>query len=97
MSEISGSTTVVELMRRFSDGTALRLMARLAWPCGHCSGALDEPISLAAKRHGNRAGPVVQAFRALDNGGPSEQLIAQAAERIDRRPPADALWRRYTK
>ena len=97
MTEISGSTTIVELMQRFPDGKALHLMARLSWPCGHCSGALDEPLSLAAKRHGNRAGLVVQAFRALQNGGPSEQLVAQAAQRIDRRPAPDALWQRYAK
>ena len=92
---ISGSTTIIELMERFPDGEAVRLMARLAWPCAHCSGAVDEPISLAAKRHSNPAGPVVRAFQALAHGGPSEAEISAAAKKIDKRLAADALWARY--
>lgn len=97
MREISGSTTIVDLLRRFPNGEAAQLMARLAWPCSHCSGALNEPLSMAAKRHANRAGPVVRAFRALASGGPSEAEIAEAAKKIDKRADADALWRRYAK
>lgn len=92
---ISGSTTIIELMQRYPNGEATELMARLAWPCAHCSGAVDEPISLAAKRHSNPAGPVVRAFQALAHGGPSEAEIAEAAKKIDKRPAADALWARY--
>jgi len=92
---ISGSTIIIELMQRFPNGEAVDLMARLAWPCAHCSGAMDEPISLAAKRHSNPAGAVVRAFQALAHGGPSEDQIAEAAKKIDRRPAADALWTRY--
>ncbi len=97
MSEISGSTTIVDLLQRYPDGEAADLMARLAWPCAHCSGALHEPLSMAAKRHGNRAGPVVKAFRALADGGPSDEQFAEAMERVDRRPAPDALWQRYAK
>ena len=92
---ITGSTTVVELLQRFPGGEAADLMARLAWPCAHCSGALHEPISLAAKRHANRAGPVVRAFQALEYGGPSDAEIAEAATRHEKRPDPAALWARY--
>ncbi len=94
---ITGSTTIVELLRRFPNGEAADLMARLAWPCAHCSGALDEPISMAAKRHANRAGPVVRAFQALAEGGPSEAEIAAAAEKHDKRADPAALWQRYAR
>ena len=79
---ITGSTTVVELLQRFPGGEAAALMARLAWPCAHCSGALHEPVSLAAKRHANRAGPVVRAFQALAS-------TAGRARRRSPRPPAN--------
>ncbi len=94
---ITGSTTVVELLRRFPGGEAAALMARLAWPCAHCSGALHEPISMAAKRHANRAGPVVRAFQALERGGPSESELAEAAARQDKRADPAALWSRYAR
>ena len=92
---ITGSTTVVDLLRRFPGGEAADLMARLAWPCAHCSGALHEPVSLAAKRHANRAGPVVRAFQALAHGGPSETEIAEAARKHEKRSNPAALWARY--
>ena len=94
---ITGSTTVVELLERYPGGEAAALMARLAWPCAHCSGALHEPISMAAKRHANRAGPVVRAFRALEHGGPSEIEIAEAAAKHEKRPDPSALWSRYAR
>ncbi len=94
---ITGSTTIVQLLERYPGGEAAALMARLAWPCAHCSGALHEPISLAAKRHANRAGPVVRAFRALEHGGPSEVEIAEAAAKHEKRPDPSALWSRYTR
>ena len=94
---ITGSTTIVDLLRRFPGGEAAGLMSRLAWPCAHCSGALHEPISIAAKRHANRAGPVVRAFQALEQGGPSEAEIAEAARKHDKRTDPAALWTRYAR
>ena len=94
---ISGSTTIVQLLERYPGGEAAELMARLAWPCAHCSGALHEPISMAAKRHANRAGPVVRAFRALEHGGPSEAEIAEAAAKLDKRQDPAPLWARYAR
>ena len=94
---ITGSTTIVQLLERYPGGEAAELMARLAWPCAHCSGALHEPISMAAKRHANRAGPVVRAFQALERGGPSEAEIAEAAIKHEKRPDPAALWSRYAR
>ena len=94
---ITGSTTIVQLLRRFPGGEAAALMARLAWPCAHCSGALHEPISMAAKRHANRAGPVVRAFQALAQGGPSEAEVAEAAAKHEKRADPEALWARYAR
>ena len=94
---ITGSTTIVQLLQRFPGGEAAELMGRLAWPCAHCSGALHEPISIAAKRHANRAGPVVRAFQALEHGGPSEAEIAEAASKYEKRPDPAALWSRYAR
>ena len=94
---ITGSTTIVDLLRRFPGGEAAELMSRLAWPCAHCSGALHEPISIAAKRHANRAGPVVRAFQALEHGGPSEAEIAEAARKHEKRADPASLWARYAR
>jgi hypothetical protein len=80
--EIKGSTTIVELLRMFPDGEAGRLMARLALPCAHCGGAFHEPLTLAAKRHRRVPRAVIEAFRALTTGGPTEAQIAAAARRI---------------
>jgi hypothetical protein len=33
--------------------TAARLMSRLYWPCAHCGGAFNEPLTMAAIRHRN--------------------------------------------
>lgn len=79
--EIRGSTTIVELLRRYPRGEAARLMARLSWPCAHCGGAFHEPLTLAAKRHRNDPRTVLKAFRALDAGEPSEELVEQAARK----------------
>jgi hypothetical protein len=81
--EIKGSTTVVELLRMFPNGEAGRLMARLSLPCAHCGGAFHEPLTLAAKRHRRDPRAVIDAFRALPSGGPSEQQIAAASTRIE--------------
>ena len=81
--EIKGSTTVVELMRMFPDGEAGRLMSRLSLPCAHCGGAFHEPLTLAAKRHRRDPRAVIDAFRALESGGPSEEQITAASARIE--------------
>ncbi len=84
-------------MARFPDGQASNLMARLAWPCAHCSGRMDEPLSLAAKRHGNPTGAIIDAFRALTNGGPSERQVMAAASKTAERPSIDATWRQHAR
>jgi hypothetical protein len=81
MREIKGSTTVVELVRMFPDGEAAELFARLSMPCPHCGGAFHEPLTMAAKRHRRDPRAVIDAFRALDSGGPSEQQVDAAARR----------------
>jgi hypothetical protein len=80
--EIRGSTTIVELLRRYPNGDAARLMSRLHWPCPHCGGAFHEPLTLAAKRHRNDPRTVLSAFRALDAGGPTEEEIRQATRKV---------------
>jgi hypothetical protein len=80
--EISGSTTIVELLRLFPDGEAARLMSRLAWPCAHCGGAFHEPLTLAAKRQGNSPRAVLTAFRALAAGELHEEQVAAAAQKV---------------
>ena len=79
--EVRGSTTIVEILRMYPSGEAARLMARLSLPCAHCGGAFNEPLTLAAKRHRRDARAVLEAFRALGSGGPSDEQIARAAER----------------
>lgn len=88
--EIRGSTTIVELLRRYPDGEAAALMARLSWPCAHCGGAFHEPLTMAATRHRNSPRAVLEAFRALERlGGPSDEEVARAAQK-HRRPPDGA-------
>jgi hypothetical protein len=82
--EIKGSTTIVELLRMFPGGEAAQLMSRLSLPCAHCGGAFHEPLTMAATRHANDPRAVLTAFRALAEGGPSEQLIAEAARKVGR-------------
>jgi hypothetical protein len=79
--ELRGSTTIVEILRQYPNGEAARLMARLSWPCAHCGGAFHEPLTMAATRHRNSPRAVLDAFRALADGGPSEEQIARAAEK----------------
>jgi hypothetical protein len=80
--EIKGSTTIVELLRMFPGGEAARLMSRLALPCAHCGGAFHEPLTMAAKRHARDPRAVLEAFRALEHGGPSEELVEAASRRV---------------
>jgi hypothetical protein len=79
--EIRGSTTILEILRMFPDGSAARLMARIQFPCAHCGGAVREPLTLAARRHKRDARAVLDAFRALADGGPTDEQVARAAER----------------
>jgi hypothetical protein len=81
--EIRGSTTIIELLRRYPDGEAARLIAELSWACAHCGGAFHEPLTMAAKRHACDPRAVLNAFRALDEpGGPSPELVRRAATRV---------------
>ena len=85
MGQVMASTTIVELLRRYPNGEAARLMSRLYWPCAHCGGAIDEPLTTAAKRHRNSPKAVLDAFRALDEpAGPSEEMIQRAARKVER-------------
>src|SRR5947207_4097010 len=80
--EIKGSTTIVELLRMFPGGEAGRLMAQLSLPCAHCGGAFHEPLTLAAKRHRRDPRAVIEAFRSLAAGGPSDEQLAAASQRV---------------
>lgn len=80
--EIKGSTTIVELLRMFPGGEAGRLMATLSLPCAHCGGAFHEPITLAAKRHRRDPRALLEAFRGLASGGPTNEQIAAASVRV---------------
>ena len=80
--EVRGSTTVVELLRMYPGGEAAALLARLSLPCAHCGGAFNEPLTLAAKRHRRDPRAVLEAFRALARGGPTDDQVARAAERV---------------
>src|SRR4051795_3809137 len=80
--EVKGSTTIVELLRLYPGGEAAALMSRLSLPCAHCGGAFHEPLTLAAKRHRRDPRAVLEAFRALADGGPSDAQIEAAARRV---------------
>ena len=91
---IRGSTTIGALMKRYPDGRALDLMSRLGWPCGHCSARSTEPLSLAAKRHGNPVRAVIECFRMLEGGGPSDAALDAARARSRRSPDPTRAWLR---
>ena len=82
--QIRGSTTILEILRMYPDGRAAQLMSRLYWPCAHCGGAVREPLTMAALRHARDPRAVLEAFRALDDGGPTDEQVALAAERRPR-------------
>jgi hypothetical protein len=65
----------------FPGGEAARLLAELALPCAHCGGAFHEPLTLAAKRHKRDPRAVLEACRALQRGGPSEEQVEAARRR----------------
>jgi hypothetical protein len=66
----------------FPDGEAARLLSQLQMPCAHCGGAFHEPLTMAARRHKRDPRSVIDAFRALENGGPGEAAIQAALERV---------------
>jgi hypothetical protein len=66
----------------FPEGEAAVLMARLSFACAHCGGAFHEPLTMAAKRHRRDPRVVIEAFRALDRGGPSEDQVEAAQRRV---------------
>jgi hypothetical protein len=78
---IRGSTTILELLRMFPDGRAAQLMSQIQFPCAHCGGAVREPLTMAAKRHRRDPRAVIEAFRSLDSGGPSDEQVAAATRR----------------
>ena len=78
---IKGSTTIVELLRMFPGGEAARLLSTLSLPCAHCGGAFHEPLTMAAKRHRRDPRAVLEAFRALDRGGPTDAQVDAATHR----------------
>ena len=82
--EIRGSTTILEILRMYPDGRAAQLMSRIYWPCAHCGGAVREPLTMAALRHGRDPRAVLEAFRALEDGGPEDAQVDLAAERHPR-------------
>jgi hypothetical protein len=86
--EIRGSTTILELLRMFPDGRAAKLMSDIQFPCAHCGGAVREPLTLAAKRHRRDPRAVIDAFRALERGGPDEALLDAARRRGEAPRPA---------
>ena len=79
-SEIKGSTTIVELLKRFPDGRAARLMSDLNWPCAR---AAHEPLTMAAKRHARDPRAVLEAFRALEGGRPDAEQVKAAQRMVD--------------
>lgn len=89
---IGGSTSIVRLMEMFPDGRAVALMNRLGWPCAHCAARLDEPLSLAAKRHGNPVRSILTCFRALEAGGPSDDQLEAARMKPRRSPDPRDAW-----
>ena len=66
----------------FPDGEAARLLAELRMACAHCGGAFHEPLTLAAKRHRRDPRAVLEAFRALEHGGPSDAQIEGARRKL---------------
>jgi hypothetical protein len=68
----------------FPDGRAAQLMSRIYWPCAHCGGAVREPLTMAAIRHARDPRAVLEAFRALEGEGPSDEQVAAATARRPR-------------
>jgi hypothetical protein len=62
----------------FPEGEAAALFAQLSMACAHCGGAFHEPLTMAAKRHRRDPRAVIEAFRALDGNGPSDDQVEAA-------------------
>jgi len=57
-------------------------MSPLSLPCAHCGGAFHEPLTMAAKRHRRDPRAVLEAFRALEQSGPTAGQVEAAARRV---------------
>ena len=68
----------------YPDGRAAQLMSRIYWPCAHCGGAVREPLTMAALRHARDPRAVLDAFRSLEQGMPSDDQVAAATARRPR-------------
>jgi hypothetical protein len=66
----------------FPAGEAARLLSQLQMPCAHCGGAFHEPLTMAAKRHRRDPRAVLEAFRALERGGPDGPEVEAALARV---------------
>jgi len=66
----------------FPGGEAGALLSQLSMPCAHCGGAFHEPLTMAAKRHGRDPRAVIEAFRALEHGGPTDDQTEAARRRV---------------
>jgi hypothetical protein len=53
--------------------------------CAHCGGAFHEPLTMAAKRHRRDPRAVLEAFRALETGGPNAEQVDAATHRVGQR------------
>lgn len=83
--EIRGSTLLVDIFKAY-PGAGAELSRKLYWPCAHCGGAISEPLTMAAIRHRNPPRAVLVAFQALADGGPTDEQIAAARVKVERRP-----------
>ncbi|HXG76338.1 MAG TPA: hypothetical protein VNJ53_07190 [Gaiellaceae bacterium] len=72
---------MVELLRLYPGGEAAALLARLQLPCAHCGGAFHEPLTMAAKRHRRDPRALLEACRALEAGGPTDEQMEAALRR----------------
>jgi hypothetical protein len=66
----------------FPGGEAAALLARLSMACAHCGGAFHEPLTMAAKRHARDPRAVLEAFRALETDGPSDEQVGRALQKV---------------
>lgn len=81
---VRGSTTIGELIQRHPDGAAVRLLAAVGMACAYCGGAVREPLTLAARRHGRDPGAFLRACQALDDGWPDDEVIAAAKAKVSK-------------
>jgi hypothetical protein len=68
----------------FPGGEAAELLSEVSMACAHCGGAFHEPLTLAAKRHARDPRAVLEAFRALEHGWPSDEQVDAARRRLSR-------------